>query len=44
MAQGLDKRNVLRMMVLASITSGGIKTKQLETLKREFLQVNSPIE
>ncbi|PVG00941.1 putative vacuolar sorting protein [Serendipita vermifera] len=38
MAQGLDKRNVLRMMVLASITSGGIKTKQLETLKREFLQ------
>ena len=30
---------VLRAMVLASLTSGGIKPKILESLKRDFLQV-----
>jgi hypothetical protein len=38
-AQGADKRMVLRMLVLASITSGGIKSKLLENLKKEVLQV-----
>lgn len=30
---------VLRMLILANITFGGIKTKQLENIKREILQV-----
>ncbi|CAG7853945.1 Vacuolar protein sorting-associated protein 33A Short=hVPS33A [Serendipita indica DSM 11827] len=37
-AQGADKRGILRILVLSSLISGGIKTKQLENLKREFLQ------
>ncbi|KIM31975.1 hypothetical protein M408DRAFT_327354 [Serendipita vermifera MAFF 305830] len=37
-AQGADRRMVLRMLVLASITAGGIKVKQLENLKKEVLQ------
>ncbi|KAG8803809.1 hypothetical protein FRC17_006109, partial [Serendipita sp. 399] len=37
-AEGTDRRITLRMMVLASIVSGGIKVKQLESLKRVFLQ------
>lgn len=39
-AQKADRRMVLRMLVLASITMGGIKAKQLENLKREVLQVS----
>jgi vacuolar protein sorting-associated protein 33A len=38
-AQGADRRMILRMLVLASITSGGIRSKLLENLKREVLQV-----
>lgn len=38
-AQGADQRVVLRLMCLASLTAGGIKTKILENLKREVLQV-----
>jgi hypothetical protein len=38
-AQGADKRMVLRMLILANLTFGGIKTKQLENIKREVLQV-----
>jgi hypothetical protein len=30
---------VLRLLCLASITAGGIKTKSLENVKREILQV-----
>ena len=37
-AQGADRRIILRMLVLASITTGGIKVKQLESLKKEVLQ------
>ncbi|KAG8845155.1 hypothetical protein FRB91_002016, partial [Serendipita sp. 411] len=37
-AEGADRRTILRMMVLASVVSGGIKVKQLESLKRVFLQ------
>lgn len=38
-AQGADPHVVLRLMCLASLTTGGIKTKVLENLKREVLQV-----
>jgi len=31
---------VLRLLCLASIVTGGIKTKTLESLKREILQVS----
>ena len=42
-AQGADRRVVLRLMCLASLTAGGIKTKVLENLKREVLQVIPPL-
>lgn len=38
-AQGADMQTVLRLLCLASITGGGIKTKALENIKREVLQV-----
>lgn len=38
-AQGADKRMVLRMLILANLTFGGIKTKPLENIKKEVLQV-----
>ncbi|KAJ7623648.1 Sec1-like protein [Roridomyces roridus] len=37
-AQGADMSTVVRLLCLASITSGGIKVKTLENLKREILQ------
>ncbi|KAJ6601336.1 Sec1-like protein [Mycena vulgaris] len=37
-AQGADMQTVVRLLCLASITSGGIKVKALENLKREILQ------
>lgn len=33
---------VLRLLCLASITTGGIKAKSLENIKREVLQVRQP--
>lgn len=41
-AKGADMETVVRLLCLASLTSGGIKTKALENIKREFLQVCSP--
>jgi hypothetical protein len=38
-AQGADMQTVVRLLCLASITSGGVKVKALENLKREILQV-----
>lgn len=38
-AQGADMQTVVRLLCLASITAGGIKTKVLESAKREILQV-----
>jgi DNA-binding FrmR family transcriptional regulator len=38
-AQGADMQIVLRLLCLASITAGGVKTKSLENIKREILQV-----
>ncbi|KAF9650341.1 Sec1-like protein [Thelephora ganbajun] len=37
-AQGADMQVIVRLLCLASITSGGIKTKILERIKRDFLQ------
>ena len=37
--QGAEMQVVLRLLCVASITAGGIKTKTLENIKREFLQV-----
>ncbi|KAJ4002193.1 Sec1-like protein [Lentinula boryana] len=37
-AKETDIETVVRLLCLASITSGGIKTKTLENIKREFLQ------
>ncbi|KAL4070498.1 Sec1-like protein [Scleroderma citrinum] len=37
-AQGADMQTVARLLCLASITIGGIKTRALESVKREFLQ------
>ncbi|KAI0756292.1 Sec1-like protein [Daedaleopsis nitida] len=37
-AQGADMRMVVRLLCLASIVLGGIKSKSLENLKREILQ------
>ncbi|KAJ7201328.1 Sec1-like protein [Mycena pura] len=37
-AQGADMQTVLRLLCLASLTSGGVKPKALENLKREVLQ------
>ena len=42
-AQGAEMQTVLRLLCLASITSGGIKTKILERIKRDFLQVRARI-
>ena len=39
-AQGADMQIVVRLLCLASIVSGGIKTKILERIKRDFLQVS----
>lgn len=38
-AQGADMQMVVRLVCLASIITGGIKSKTLEHLKREILQV-----
>lgn len=40
-AQGAEMQIVLRLLCLASLTAGGIKTKTLESIKREILQVCS---
>jgi len=40
MAQQVPWQSVLRSVVLMSLTSGGIKVKNLEAFKRDFLQVN----
>ena len=40
-ASGAEMQLVLRLLCLASITSGGIKTKSLESIKREILQVST---
>lgn len=40
-AQGAEMQIVLRLLCLASLTTGGIKTKNLESIKREILQVSS---
>ncbi|KAF8433522.1 ATP binding protein [Boletus edulis BED1] len=37
-AQGADMQTVARLLCLASITAGGIKTRLLENVKKEFLQ------
>ncbi|KAF8807938.1 Sec1-like protein [Phlegmacium glaucopus] len=37
-AQGAEMQIVLRLLCLASLTAGGIKTKNLESIKREILQ------
>jgi vacuolar protein sorting-associated protein 33A len=39
LAQGADMQLVIRLLCLASITAGGIKSKTLENIKRELLQV-----
>jgi vacuolar protein sorting-associated protein 33A len=39
LAQGASMQTVVRLLCLASITSGGIKAKALESVKRELLQV-----
>jgi len=41
MAQQVSWQSVLRSVVLMSLTSGGIKVKNLEAFKRDFLQVGS---
>ena len=38
-AQGADVHTVIRLLCLASVIVGGVKTKALESLKREILQV-----
>jgi hypothetical protein len=40
MAQQVPWQSVLRSVVLMSLTSGGIKVKNLEAFKRDFLQVS----
>ncbi|KAK7465553.1 Vacuolar protein-sorting-associated protein 33 [Stygiomarasmius scandens] len=37
-ANGTDMQTVVRLLCLASLTTGGIKTKALENIKREILQ------
>lgn len=39
-AQGADMQMVVRLLCLTSIISGGIRSKTLEALKREILQVS----
>lgn len=36
-------RTVVRLLCLASVVLGGIKAKPLENIKREILQVSSPL-
>jgi hypothetical protein len=38
-AQGAEMQIVLRLLCLASLTAGGVKAKNLESIKRETLQV-----
>jgi len=38
LAQGADMQSILRLLCLASIINGGIKTKVLENIKRDVLQ------
>lgn len=38
-AQGADMQIVLRLLCLASLTAGGVKSKSLDNIKREILQV-----
>ncbi|KZV65574.1 Sec1-like protein [Peniophora sp. CONT] len=38
LAQGVDMQLVVRLLCLASLTAGGIKSKTLENIKRELLQ------
>lgn len=40
-AQHAPIQTVLRLLILANLTTGGIKAKALENLKREILQVGS---
>ena len=40
-AQGGSLSMVIRLLCLATIVNGGIKTKTLESIKREILQVRS---
>jgi hypothetical protein len=40
LAQGADMQLVIRLLCLVSITAGGIKSKTLESIKRELLQVS----
>ncbi|KIK30043.1 hypothetical protein PISMIDRAFT_382286 [Pisolithus microcarpus 441] len=37
-AQGADMQTIVRLICLASITMGGIKTRALDSVRREFLQ------
>lgn len=41
-AQGAPLNVVVRLLCLASITTGAIKTKTLDNIKREILQVSGP--
>lgn len=41
LAQGADMQIVVRLLCLASITAGGIKSKALDNIKREILQVST---
>ncbi|KAI0068053.1 Sec1-like protein [Artomyces pyxidatus] len=38
LAQGADMQLVIRLLCLASVTTGGIRSKSLENIKREILQ------
>lgn len=40
-AQGTEMHVVLRLLCIASIIAGGIKSKVLDNVKREFLQVGN---
>jgi site-specific recombinase XerD len=40
-AQGADMQTVARLLCLASVTTGGIKTRPLESVKKEFLQART---
>jgi len=40
-AQGTEMHVVLRLLCIASIVAGGIKSKVLDNIKREFLQVGN---
>lgn len=40
-AEGADMQTVVRLLCLASITTGGVKARLLENVKREFLQAST---